>query len=150
MNRQLIIHIGLPKTGSTAAQTFFARNREALLSHSIDYLPIGEFHDGEIGRIASGNGAYLARSMLPRSDGAYLRWEEDRVRDALLAAIDEFEREQDSTFPPNSFRFRTSRLGQTSQTSRWRGALISVSWPLFGITAIGSRPHISKASNATK
>ena len=88
MNRQLIIHIGLPKTGSTAAQTFFARNREALLSHSIDYLPIGEFYDGQIGRIASGNGAYLARSMLPKGDGAYLRWEEDRVRDALLAGME--------------------------------------------------------------
>lgn len=91
MNRELTIHIGLPKTGSTAAQTFFARNREALLTQSIDYLPIGEFREGAIGKIASGNGAYLARSMLPKGDPAYLQWDQPRVGEAFIRAIQESE-----------------------------------------------------------
>jgi hypothetical protein len=87
MARDLLVHIGLPKTGSTALQTFFSRNRAGLLNHSIDYLQIGEFREGEVGRIASGNGAFIARSMLPPDDAAFLPWDEKIVSGALKAAI---------------------------------------------------------------
>lgn len=67
--RELVVHIGLPKTGSTAIQTFLARNRERLLSQDADYLPVGDFKKGVDAQIASGNGAHLARSLLqPTSD----------------------------------------------------------------------------------
>jgi hypothetical protein len=79
MARELLIHIGLPKTGSTALQSFFSKNREALLKASIDYLPMGEFKHGKSGNIASGNGAYVARSILPPQDPAYLPWDDGRV-----------------------------------------------------------------------
>ena len=83
MAQELIIHIGLPKTGSTALQAFFSRNREELLKHSIDYLPMGEFRQGQAGGIASGNGAYVARSMLPAQDPAYLSWDESRIAETF-------------------------------------------------------------------
>ncbi len=88
MQRRLIIHIGLPKTGSTALQTFFSRNRAPLLADSIDYLPLGEFAEGQAGRIASGNGAYLARSMLQKQKPAALAWEDKRVSVAFRSAIE--------------------------------------------------------------
>jgi hypothetical protein len=85
--RDLFIHIGLPKTGSTALQTFFARNRERLLEKSIDYLPIGNFAEARAGQVASGNGALLARAMLPEKDEAYLPWSQERVSGAFKAAV---------------------------------------------------------------
>ncbi len=87
MARDLFIHIGLPKTGSTALQTFFARNREALLAKSVDYLPIGNFAEAKAGQISSGNGALLARSMLPEKNEAYLPWNQERVSGAFKAAV---------------------------------------------------------------
>jgi hypothetical protein len=83
--RDLFIHIGLPKTGSTALQTFFARNRERLLEKSIDYLPIGNFAEARAGQVASGNGALLARAMLPEKDEAYLPWSSILLSSELFA-----------------------------------------------------------------
>lgn len=87
MARDLFIHIGLPKTGSTALQTFFAKNRDALLEKSVDYLPIGNFAEAKAGQISSGNGALLARSMLPEKNEAYLPWNQERVSGAFKAAV---------------------------------------------------------------
>ena len=62
--KQVVLHLGMPKTGSSALQVFLARNRSALLERGVDYLPIGEFALGVNGRISAGNGAYLARTLL--------------------------------------------------------------------------------------
>ncbi len=63
--RNIYIHCGFPKTGTSAIQVLVAKSREALLDHGIDYPPIGNFSLGLQGRISSGNGAELARAFLP-------------------------------------------------------------------------------------
>jgi hypothetical protein len=70
--KELVLHLGIPKTGSSALQVFLARNHAALLARGVDYLRIGEFMLGVEGRISAGNGAYLARTMLPADAPAHL------------------------------------------------------------------------------
>jgi hypothetical protein len=63
--KTLIIHPGLPKTGTSALQVFFARNRAALRDKSVDYFPLGEFAAGVAGGISAGNAAHLATALMP-------------------------------------------------------------------------------------
>ncbi len=70
--KELVLHLGIPKTGSSALQVFLARNHAALLARGVDYLRIGEFMLGVEGRISAGNGAYLARTMLSPDSPAHL------------------------------------------------------------------------------
>jgi hypothetical protein len=65
--KEIILHLGIPKTGSTALQAFLARNYGALLTRSVDYFRMGEFELGLKGRIAAGNGVHVACSLLPES-----------------------------------------------------------------------------------
>lgn len=60
------MHIGVPKTGTSALQVYFAQNRDVLLKQSLDYLPTGQFDLGVTGHITSGNAAQLARSLAPK------------------------------------------------------------------------------------
>jgi hypothetical protein len=69
--KSLILHIGIPKTGSSALQVFCAQNRKALLAQSLDYFELGEFDLGLRGKISSGNGAHLARSLLRPQGPSY-------------------------------------------------------------------------------
>jgi hypothetical protein len=70
--RTLIIHGGIPKTGTSSLQVFFARNRGNLLERGVDYLPIGDFSSGNAGLISTGNGVLVARSLLPDGDPSSL------------------------------------------------------------------------------
>ncbi len=81
--KSLILHIGIPKTGSSALQVFCAQNRQALLCQSLDYFELGEFALGARGKISSGNGAHLARSFL-RPQGAGYKPD----REQQLAVLD--------------------------------------------------------------
>jgi len=65
--KEILLHLGIPKTGSTALQVFLARNYGALLSRSIDYFRMGEFDFGLMGKIAAGNGVHVACSLLPET-----------------------------------------------------------------------------------
>jgi len=81
--KSLVLHLGIPKTGSSALQVFCAQNRKALLAQSFDYFELGDFALGARGKISSGNAAHLARSFL-RPKGAGYRPD----RDQQLAALD--------------------------------------------------------------
>jgi hypothetical protein len=77
--KSLVLHLGIPKTGSSALQVCWAQNREALLSQSFDYFELGDFLMGLRGKISSGNGAHLARSFLPPQAEAYLPTREQQL-----------------------------------------------------------------------
>lgn len=81
--KSLVLHIGIPKTGSSALQVFWAQNRQALLSQSLDYFELGDFTLGLRGKISSGNGAHLARSFLRPQAEAYMP-----NRDQQLATLE--------------------------------------------------------------
>jgi hypothetical protein len=81
--KSLVLHVGIPKTGSSALQVFCAQNRKALQSQSFDYFELGDFALGLRGKISSGNGAHLARCFLPPKDVSFLP-----NRDQQLAALD--------------------------------------------------------------
>lgn len=70
--KTLLIHAGLPKNGSSALQVLFAKNQRALYDFGIDYLTMGEIDQARAGQITSGNGGYLARSLLrPNHESFY-------------------------------------------------------------------------------
>jgi len=81
--KSLVLHIGIPKTGSSALQVFCAQNRKVLVAQSLDYFEIGEFALGAMGKISAGNGAHLARSFLRPKGTAY-----KPDREQQLAALD--------------------------------------------------------------
>ncbi len=83
--KELIFHIGIPKTGSSALQVFLAQNRQILLKKRVDYLPIGEFALGAAGKVSSGNGAFLSRTMLPIDSPARIAAGERHVHEFLKA-----------------------------------------------------------------
>lgn len=85
--QDLIFHIGVPKTGSSALQVFFARNHQVLLGRGIDYFRIGDFALGASGSISSGNGALVSRSLLPAGSPIGIGEPEPHLK-ALFAAID--------------------------------------------------------------
>jgi len=62
----IVLHIGFPKTGSSALQYGFEKNREILAANGIHY---GQGHVSALtsrGGITSGNGARLAQYLVPR------------------------------------------------------------------------------------
>lgn len=59
--RRLIVHIGLPKTGSSALQGFFAAKADALAAHDISYHDL--VGNSDEGAITSGNGLMLHRFL---------------------------------------------------------------------------------------
>src|SRR5574337_886262 len=85
--KEIILHLGMPKTGTSALQVFFARNHAALQECSIDYLQIGEFGLGLKGSISSGNGSHLARTLLPAAAPARIADGEHHERE-FIAAVD--------------------------------------------------------------
>jgi hypothetical protein len=79
------MHIGLPKTGTSALQVFFAKNREMLLAQSVDYLPTGQFELGTKGGITSGNAAQLARSLAPANSPLTINDREAHIEEVFKA-----------------------------------------------------------------
>ncbi len=68
--RQLFLHTGAAKTGTSALQLFFHEHRDWLAEHGIHY-PIGSHHPDPRTSISSGNGGWLFGYL---SEGRY--WDE--------------------------------------------------------------------------
>ena len=68
----LYMHMGLPKTGTSALQAFFSKNRNLLLEKSIDYPIMGNFQRQVKGDIASGNAVFFAKAFLPKNNKSSL------------------------------------------------------------------------------
>lgn len=85
--RPLFFHIGLPKTGTTALQTYLALNEAELQSHGLLYLPIGPRRPGGSGLLDQGNGQPLARSFYPASDPYHLRQNNRALLNELEQAL---------------------------------------------------------------
>lgn len=85
--KKIIIHCGMPKTGSSALQVQLAQSRAALLRHGYDYLPMGDFKQAEQGRITSGNGAGLARAYLNPEHPASLAPRRDELTEKFRRMI---------------------------------------------------------------
>jgi hypothetical protein len=85
--RELIFHLGVPKTGSSALQVFLARNHDLLLARGVDYFRIGDFTLGAGGNISSGNGSLVSRALLPAGSPIGIGDPQPHI-DALFAAID--------------------------------------------------------------
>lgn len=64
MDNSLIIHLGGPKTGTSALQAFLAKNRAALLAKGLDYPALEDLAPAELGGISSGNGVGVALHFL--------------------------------------------------------------------------------------
>lgn len=85
--RELVFHVGTPKTGSSAMQVFFARNHEALKGRNLEYFRIGDFTLGMAGNISSGNGSLVSRVLLPQGNPIGIADGAPHIG-ALLNAID--------------------------------------------------------------
>lgn len=65
----IVLHIGLPKTGSSALQDALARNRDRLRAHGVHYARARDEADGAAPAISSGNGVVLAKYLDPLRRG---------------------------------------------------------------------------------
>ena len=85
--KTLYLHIGPFKTGTTALQVFFAKNQATLKAQGVSYLNLGLIDKARKGEITSGNGAFLARSILP--DGHHMALPKTRKQETtkLLHAL---------------------------------------------------------------
>lgn len=78
----VVLHTGLPKTGSSALQVFLARNAGPLRRLGLRYPPTGSFASGLAGRVDTGNGIDLAVAALRLQRG------EDATGPAGIAMAD--------------------------------------------------------------
>ncbi|UQB43259.1 hypothetical protein JX580_05125 [Thiomicrospira microaerophila] len=69
--RELWIHAGMPKSGSSALQVFLAKNSEKLKAEDLDYIELSDINDAKNGQISSGNAALFARSLLNENHEAF-------------------------------------------------------------------------------
>lgn len=56
---RVVLHVGMPKTGSTAVQVALVRNRDLLISLGVTYPPARSDRAALAGRLMSGNGVSL-------------------------------------------------------------------------------------------
>ncbi len=82
-SRHVLLHAGLPKTGSTALQIAFVRNRDRLAELGVTYPPAATDAAAMAGRLTSGNGVTLLPFLTAdQSDSTLL----DQLRAAVEGA----------------------------------------------------------------
>lgn len=84
--REVWIHAGMPKNGSSAIQVFLAKNSEKLKKENLDYIELSDISDAKDGQISSGNAALLARSLLNENHEAFYN-DADDLQSKLFSYI---------------------------------------------------------------
>lgn len=69
--RELWIHAGMPKNGSSAIQVFLAKNAAKLKKEDLDYIELSDVSEAANGEITSGNAALFARTLLNEKHEAF-------------------------------------------------------------------------------
>jgi hypothetical protein len=79
--KEMILHIGLGKCGSSSLQSFFALNNEMLSSLGIYYpeVEIDLFEKARRGEVTAGNGGELARSFLNKKHFFFCEGKRERL-----------------------------------------------------------------------
>lgn len=85
--KELWIHAGMPKNGSSALQSFFAKNIENLKYEGIDYPSFVDLTSAKNNEITSGNGINIAKTLLNKQHLAYSSDAHGEVFDKLLNYI---------------------------------------------------------------
>jgi hypothetical protein len=79
--KEMILHIGLGKCGSSSLQSFFALNDERLSSLGIYYpeIEIDSFEKARRGEATAGNGGELACSLLNKKHFFFCEGKRERL-----------------------------------------------------------------------
>lgn len=79
----LVLHVGIPKTGSSALQVAFAQQRDTLADHGITYPAARNDSAARAGRVTGGNGTALLPHLASEAPSPAVL---DRVREELAEA----------------------------------------------------------------
>jgi len=86
--KRLVLHVGIPKTGSTALQIAFTRNRPSLAKMGVHYPAARNDAAAMRGRLVSGNGvALLSHMTAEQHDPAVLDSLRAEIRDAPAPSV---------------------------------------------------------------
>src|SRR4051812_30228481 len=81
---KLYIHLGAPKTGTSALQSAFASHTHQFLDHNVVYPHFRTLENASAGSVSSGNGVPLAKLLNPSHSA---RVETDHVYDQIREAF---------------------------------------------------------------
>jgi len=87
MKKTIYLHIGPGKSGTSAIQSFLAKNDENLKKHGYLYPELDNIEDSKNGVVTGGNGATLARSLLDEQHPFSLR-----DKNAKVSILNKFEK----------------------------------------------------------
>lgn len=85
--KELWIHAGMPKNGSSALQVFFAQNLNRLREEGLDYIELVDLTDARQGEITASNGFRFAQSMLDKNHEAYLEDKNHNLLNQIISRI---------------------------------------------------------------
>ncbi|WP_402466801.1 hypothetical protein [Isoptericola aurantiacus] len=124
MSRRLLLHLGINKTGSTALQIAFVRNRDVLREHGVHYPMSSSDARALSGEVVSGNG----NALLPYL-GQGGRANDEQALAALATLLRELDATEDPTVLYSSellFRFSPDRITALAQLLEERGVTLQV------------------------
>ncbi len=85
--KELWIHAGMPKNGSSALQSFFAKNIENLKHEGIDYPSFVDLTSAKNNEITSGNGINIARTLVDKHGPIFISDANNAIFNVLLDFI---------------------------------------------------------------
>jgi len=91
-NKIVFLHIGFPKTGSSAIQVFLAKNMKKLEEFNYKYPDFGDrnIERAEVGLITSGNGVKLKNALIKDSENKKTTNSLDLIRKYIVPELENF------------------------------------------------------------